>query len=158
MEVVMAPWGLRGWFSGQFYRGHQYPVTNLANEWRQFYPFALPAQNAHAQNEDEPFAVELALGGSHVVLKVIYPARLVFIAGHQDEPQQARVRPSKGKIENVVLEVARNAAMDFGPARPAPSPTNIPPSPPPGCNTNADLAPTFTDRRCKAELENGLSL
>lgn len=150
MEVVTAPWGLRGWFSGQFYRSHQYPVSNLVNEWRLFYPFALPA-DAH-DNEDEPFAVELALGGNLGALKVIYPARLVFIGGHQDEPQQIRVKPNKTKIENVVLEVARNASMDFSPNRPLPSnpsPTNQNPSATPNCNSNPDLAPTFTDRRCK---------
>ena len=41
MEVVTAPWGLRGWFSGQFYRADQYPVSKLVEEWKDFYPFSL---------------------------------------------------------------------------------------------------------------------
>ena len=64
-EVITAPWGLRGWFSGQFYRAHQYPVQNQVNDWREFYPFALPQDD----KDDEPFAVELALGGQNAAVK-----------------------------------------------------------------------------------------
>ena len=120
------------------------------NDWRDFYPFALPSEEA--TKEDEPFAVELALGTSNLALKVIYPAKLVFVGGHHDEPtnQAGRIKPNKTKIESVVMEVARNASIDFTPTPHAASPLPTqPPAAPQLASQPPKLASTFNDRRCK---------
>ena len=54
-------------FSGQFYRNIDYCVTKLKEEWRDFYPSALPNEND--EKDDEPYAVELAIGDQNCAFK-----------------------------------------------------------------------------------------
>ena len=54
-------------FSGQFYRNIDYCVTKLKEEWKDFYPFALPNEND--EKDDEPYAVELAIGDQNCAFK-----------------------------------------------------------------------------------------
>ena len=54
-------------FSGQFYRNIDYCVTKLKEEWKDFYPSALPNEND--EKDDEPYAVELAIGDQNCAFK-----------------------------------------------------------------------------------------
>lgn len=148
IEVITAPWGLRGFFSGKFLRAHHHD-SSLANDswssWREFYPFALPTARED-ENEDEPFAVELALGSQVSAFRVVYPARLVFVPQNQEELCLPKLRPEKAKIENVVREVAKNAAIDMNP--------RVPTVPGHAPEAVTEIAPSFDDRRCRRLVKN----
>ena len=42
-------------------------MTKLKEEWKDFYPFALPNEND--EKDDEPYAVELAIGDQNCAFK-----------------------------------------------------------------------------------------
>ena len=126
MEVITAPWGLRGYFSGQYYRNVDFCVRKMNEEWRDFYPYALPEQSD--EKDDEPFAVELAIGDGNCAFKVIYPARLVFTSINQAENQggdkllpetedTGRIREelSRHRVEHSVSTLAQHASRDVLP-------------------------------------------
>ena len=66
MEVITAPWGLSGFFSGQYYRPIDMAWRKINDDWQDFYPYVLPQQ---AENDDDPVAVELAVGDGNCAFK-----------------------------------------------------------------------------------------
>ena len=131
MEVITAPWGLRGFFSGQYYRPIDMAWRKINDDWRDFYPYVLP--QAGAENDDEqPVAVELAVGDGNCAFKVIYPARMVFVPnnisqagttsneagiGNTDQEDSSRIREelNRNKIEHTVMSMTQHASRDVLP-------------------------------------------
>ena len=120
MEVITAPWGLRGYFSGQCYRSIDQCVRKMNEEWKDFYPYALPP---HSENDDAPVAVELAVGDGNCAFKVIYPARMVFTnithsqeeVADQDDCSRIREDLNRDKIEHTVMTLTKHASRDVLP-------------------------------------------